>query len=133
MEALKMWNQHNSNSTWCIPKMHDPKSGPGWASRTTAEYQEVRDIMKHGTLSKGEAVQKEKQVAGLKSKSFVGRTRKKAQKGMSDAEKAEYEAVMASIRHGKPAAAAAPPAIASSSSSASKLEPRRKGNKITLG
>ena len=67
---------------------------------------------------------------------FVGRSRARAQKGMTDAQKAEYAAVMGGIRRARPTAAPTParPAapIQSSSSTATKTEPRRVGNRIAL-
>jgi hypothetical protein len=136
MQALKKWNEAHSTAMWCVPRMHDPKSGKGWAIRTTAEYDEVRDIMLHGALSKGQILKGEKRVAKGKEAPFVSRSRARAQKGMTEAERKEYEAVMAGVRRARPspatATAAAARPIASSSSSASKAEPRRVGNRIQL-
>ena len=75
----------------------------------------------------------EKRVAQRKAAPFVGRSRARAQKGMTAAEKREYEAVMAGVRRAKPAAPAHPAApFKSSSSTETKGEPRRVGNRIAL-
>ena len=129
-QALKKWNDAHSTAMWCVPRKYDPHSGPGWAGRTTPEYQEIRDLMKHGALSKGQMQKGEKRVAQQKAAPFVGRSRVRAQKGMTEAQKREYEAVMAGVRRAHPPARAAP--IKFSSSSATKAEPRRVGNRITL-
>ena len=91
MQALKKWNEAHSTAMWCVPRMHNPKSGKGWAIRTTAEYDEVRDIMLHGALSKGQILKGEKRVAKGKEAPFVGRSRARAQKGMTEAERAAFE------------------------------------------
>ena len=134
IQALREWNQAHSTAMWCVPRKYDPQSGPGWVGRTTPAYQEIRDLMKHGALSKRGVLKGEKRVAKGKAVPFVGRSRVRAQKGMTDAQKAEYEAVMGGIRRAKPAPAPARPAapIQSSSSTATKTEPRRVGNRIAL-
>ena len=109
-QALVKWNEAHSTAMWCVPRKYDPHSGPGWAGRTTPEYQEIRDLMKHGALSKAAVVKGEKRVAQRKAAPFVGRSRARAQKGMTAAEKREYEAVMAGVRRAKPAAPAHPAA-----------------------
>ena len=129
-QALVKWNQAHSPAMWCVPRKYDPSSGPGWVGRTTPEYQEIRDLMKHGALSRKQITKGERQVAQQKATPFVGRSRVRAQKGMSDAQKREYEAVMAGIRRADPPAPVAP--IKSSSSTKTKGEPRRVGNRIML-
>ena len=134
IQALKKWNEAHSTAMWCVPRKHDPQSGPGWVGRLTPEYREIRDLMKHGALSQKQISKGEKRVAKGKAAPFVGRSRARAQKGMTDAQKAEYEAVMGGIRRAKPAPAPARPAapIKSSSSTATKTETRRVGNRINL-
>ena len=136
IQALREWNQAHSTAMWCVPRKYDPQSGPGWVGRTTPAYQEIRDLMKHGALSKRGVLKGEKRVAKGKAAPFVGRSRARAQKGMTDAQKAEYEAVMGGIRRARPTAAPTParaaPPIQSSGSTATKTEPRRVGNRIAL-
>ena len=88
--------------------------------------------MKHGALSKAAVVKGEKRVAQRKAAPFVGRSRARAQKGMTPAQKREYGAVMAGIRRARPPSPPRAAPIKTSSSTATKTEPRRVGNRITL-